>query len=151
MAANSNFPHGTQHGTGTQAKTESTMGRAASDIKDKAQDLADKGRTMASNVADKARDTASTVKDRAEDALSSVGERMTSLAGNLRENAPREGTLGTVASTGADYLHAGGRYLQEHGLDDMGQDVTRLVRSHPMQALLVSFGIGCLLGMSFRR
>jgi ElaB/YqjD/DUF883 family membrane-anchored ribosome-binding protein len=136
---------------GMQQKVENTASRIAGEAKEKAQELADKARSTASAVADKARDAASTVKDRADDAISSVGQKMSSLAGSLREKAPQQGMLGNAASTGADYLQAGGRYLQEHGVDDMGRDVTQLVRQHPMQALLLSFGVGCLLGMSLRR
>jgi len=145
MAGNSNFPHGTQQ------KVENTMGRAANEAKDKAQDLADKARQTASNVADKSRESATAVKDRADDALSTVGQKMSHLAGTIRENAPREGMLSNAASSVAQNLQSGGRYLQEHGLDDMGQDVTHLVRQYPLQSLLMSFGIGCLLGMTFRR
>lgn len=145
MAGNSNFPQSTQH------KVENTLNRAGNEIKDKAQDLTDKARQTASNVADKARDTASNVKDHADDALTTVGQKMTHLAGTIRENAPREGMLGNAASTVAQNLHTGGRYLQENGVDDMGQDVTKMVRQYPVQSLLMSFGIGCLLGMTFRR
>jgi len=33
----------------------------------------------------------------------------------------------------------------------MGRDVTQLVRQHPLPSLLLSFGIGCMLGMTLRR
>jgi len=136
---------------GTQQRTEGTTGRTAGEAKEKVQDLADRARTTAGNVADKAREAATGVKERTDDALSTVGQKMTSLASSLRESAPREGMMHTAAETGAEYLQAGGRYLQEHGLGDMGTDLTRLVRQYPMQSLLMSFGIGCLLGMTFRR
>jgi len=154
--------HGTQGTQGTQHKVENTLGRAAGEAREKAQDftdkarqtaanLGDKARDAASNLGDRARDTATAVKDRTDDTLSTVGQKMSSLAGSLRENAPQQGVLGNAASTGADYLQAGGRYLQEHGLDDMGRDVTQLVRSNPLPALFISFGVGCLLGMAMRR
>jgi ElaB/YqjD/DUF883 family membrane-anchored ribosome-binding protein len=148
MAGNTNISHGIQ--------------QKGSEIKEKAQDLADKARNTASNIADKARDTASnladrakdtaaTARDRAEDAMGTVGQKMTQLAGTIRDRVPQEGTLGNAASTVAQNLQAGGQYLQDHNLNDMGQDVTRMVKQYPLQALLVSFGIGALLGMTFRR
>jgi ElaB/YqjD/DUF883 family membrane-anchored ribosome-binding protein len=119
--------------------------------KEKAQDIADKARTTAGNVGEKVRDTASNLKERADDAISNVGQRMTSLADQLRENAPHEGTLGSAAGAVADNLRSGGRYLQEHGLEDMGADMTRLIRQYPVQSLLVAFGVGCLMGMTMSR
>lgn len=134
MAGNTNVPFG------SQSKAENTVSRIAGETKEKAQELGDK-----------ARDKAADMKDRAEDALNAVGEKMTNLAGSIRENAPQEGHIGSAASTVAQGLQRGGRYLQEHDLNDMGRDVTQLVRQHPLQSLLMSFGIGCLLGMTLRR
>jgi len=151
MAVGNNPSHG------TQKFENSTIGRAANEAKDKVQNVAEKARDAASNLGDKARDaasqlgdkardTATALKDRAEDAMSTVTDKVSSLADNLRE-----GPIGDYASTVADNLKAGGRYLQEHDLQDMGRDVTKLVRQYPIQALLVGFGIGCLMGMTFSR
>jgi ElaB/YqjD/DUF883 family membrane-anchored ribosome-binding protein len=134
MTGNSNFP------SGTKASVENSISRIAGEAKQKAQDLADK-----------AGDKAAAVKDRAEDTLSTVGEKMTNLAGAIREHAPQEGVIGNAASTVARNLQSGGRYLQEHDLNDMGHDVNQLVRQYPLQSLLMSFGVGCLLGMTLRR
>jgi len=118
---------------------------------DTAQTLGQKAQETASNVATKASDLASQAADRADDAISSVGSGMSSLAGQLRQNAPREGTLGSAASTVAGTLEQGGRYLQDHGVRDMADDATNLIRRYPVQSLLVGFGVGLLLGMAFSR
>jgi ElaB/YqjD/DUF883 family membrane-anchored ribosome-binding protein len=75
---------------------------------------------------------------------------MSSLAGQLRERAP-EGTLGTAAGAVADRLQSGGRYLQEHDLGDMADDMTSVVRRYPLPALCIGFGVGFLLGMALTR
>jgi ElaB/YqjD/DUF883 family membrane-anchored ribosome-binding protein len=155
MAVSNNPSQGTP-------KHESTASRAFGEAKDKAQDLADKAKDTASNLMDKARDTASNVADKArdlathlpertDDAISAVGQKMTSLADTIREGGPREGVLGTAAGTVADNLRTSGKYLQEHGLEDMGEDMTKVVRRYPFQSLMIAFGVGCLLGMSFSR
>jgi hypothetical protein len=105
----------------------------------------------ASNLGHRAQEFASAAQERTEGALSSVGQSMTSLAGTIRERAPHEGPLGTAASTVANQLQSGGRYLQEHGLGDMADDVGGLIRHYPLQSLLVAFGVGWLIGMSSRR
>jgi len=132
-------------------KAENTLGRAANETKEKAKNLADKAQDAAANIGDQARTAATAVKDRADDTIATVGQKMTSLADNIRANAPNEGFIGTAASSVADNLRSGGRYLQQHGLEDMGQDISRLVRQHPMQSLLLGFGIGCLMGMALSR
>ncbi len=165
MAVSSNPSHGTpktEHATTNRPlgetkahdladKARSTAGNVADKARETASNVADKARETASNLTDKARDTASHLSERAGDALSNVGSTMTSLADQLHESAPREGMLGTAASTVADNLRAGGRYLQEHDLGDIGEDATRLVRRYPMQSILCAFGIGCLMGLTFSR
>jgi hypothetical protein len=51
----------------------------------------------------------------------------------------------------AENLRTGGRYLQQHDLQDIGDDLTQLVRRNPFPALLVAFGVGCLMGMTLSR
>jgi ElaB/YqjD/DUF883 family membrane-anchored ribosome-binding protein len=144
MAADNNLSLSTQ-------KVVDRLGQAATEVKDKARNLMDEARETASNISDKARDSAKGLKDRADEALSNAGRKMTSLAENLHEKAPQEGVLGTAANSVADNLRTGGRYLQEHHLDDMGRDITSLVREYPIQAAFIGFGLGCLLGMVIRR
>jgi len=115
----------------------------------KAQDVSQKAQETVSGMAQKAQDAAANAGQKTDEALTAVGERMTSLAGTIREKAPHEGTLGTAASTVADRLQAGGQYLQDHGLEDMAEDMAGMVRRYPLQSVLVGLGIGFLLGQTF--
>jgi len=130
-------------------------GQAAAEIKSKAQEaaanLGQKAQEAAGSIGQKAQEVAGTAREKADDAISTVGERMSTMAGTLREKAPREGVLGSAASAVAERLESGGQYLQHHGLSDMAGDVTSLIRQHPMQALLCGFGLGFILGMTWRR
>ena len=91
------------------------------------------------------------VGERAEEALGAVGQGMSHLAGSIRQNVPREGVLGSAAGSVAEGLEAGGRYLREHGLSEIADDLGRVVRRHPLPALLAVFGVGFLLGSALRR
>jgi hypothetical protein len=75
----------------------------------------------------------------------SVGSGMESLAGTLRDQAPREGMMGQVAGAAADTLERTGRYLREEGVSGLTEDLTQLVRRHPLPAVLVTLGLGFLL------
>jgi hypothetical protein len=105
----------------------------------------------ASNLGQQAREVASKAGDKTEDALHSVGQGMSSLAGSIRHSAPQGGMLGSAAGTVAEQLDAGGRYLREHDLGDIGEDLSNVVRRYPIPSLLAVFGIGFLLGGALRR
>ena len=90
-------------------------------------------------------------QERAGEALGAVGQGMSNLAGSIRQNVPREGMLGSAAGSVAEGLETGGRYLREHDVNEIGADIGRLVRQHPVPALLTVFGIGFLLGSALRR
>lgn len=131
--------HNQGQGQNQGGSATSTMGQAMSKAGDTARNLAGQARDVAGSAA-------SAVKDQAEHAGAAVGSGMENLAGTLRENLPRQGMLGNVGSTVADSLETGGHYLQEHGLNDMAEDLTQVVRKHPIPAMLVCVGIGFCLG-----
>jgi hypothetical protein len=106
---------------------------------------------VAANISRKTEDLASAAGEQAEGALSSVGQGMSSLAGTIRERAPHEGMVGSTATAVAEGLDTGGRYLQEHGLSDMTEDLASLIRTYPKTSLGVAFTLGWLFGMSCRR
>jgi hypothetical protein len=105
----------------------------------------------ASGLGQKVQDTASHLaqkaEDRTDDALSSVGQRMSSMAGSLRQTAPRSGAVGSAAGAVADRLESGGRYLQEHGVGEITDDIGGLIRRNPLPALCLAFGAGFVIGM----
>jgi len=129
--------------------------QAAGDVKDAAREattnLGQQASDLASNLGERAQNLASSAAERAEDARSAVGQGMSNLAGRLRENAPQEGMLGTAAGGVAGTLEAGGRYLQEHDISDIGQDLSRLVRQYPIASLCAVFGLGFMLGKTLGR
>jgi len=139
----------------TAAKGVQKAQDVASSVGQKAQDFASsvsqKAQDAASNLGSTASEYASTAKDKTDDAISTVGEKLSSLAGTIRESVPQEGYLGTASRAVADNLQAGGRYLQQHGIGDMTDDVASLVRRFPIQSLLVGFGVGFLLSKATSR
>jgi hypothetical protein len=127
----------------------STAGRAATDVKNKAQDLGaaayGQAKDTASQLADKARDAASNLGQRADDATSSAGGGLRSLAGQVRQNAPHEGMMGSAANRVASALDSTGQYLEDQGLSGVAEDFTGLIRRNPIPALLIGVAVGFLL------
>jgi ElaB/YqjD/DUF883 family membrane-anchored ribosome-binding protein len=152
--------------TKTAPGIKASVALAANEAKDKAQDLAStvahkveevatdvtaKAQDWAANVAQKAQETAAAAMDKTNDGIAAVGQRISKLGGTVRGAAPKDGVIGSAATTVANELEAGGHYLQGHGLKDMGTDLTNAIRHYPLQSVLAGFALGCLLGMTLRR
>ncbi|OAI50198.1 hypothetical protein AYO44_05875 [Planctomycetaceae bacterium SCGC AG-212-F19] len=131
---------------GAVAELASSVSQTLQDV---ASNVSHKAQDWASNVADKAQETATAAVDKTNDGIAAVGHQMNALGGTVRRAAPQDGVIASAATTVADNLQAGGRYLEGHGLGDMGKDLTAVVRHYPIQSMLVGFGIGCLVGMTF--
>jgi ElaB/YqjD/DUF883 family membrane-anchored ribosome-binding protein len=129
-------------------ETATQMGHRAQEA---ASSLTHRAQEAGSKVAQQASNLASQAQERTDDALSRAGQGMTSLADQLRQNAPQEGMLGSAASATADRLRQGGQYLQEHGVSDIAGDMGSLVRRYPLPSLCIGFGFGFLLGMALTR
>jgi len=102
------------------------------------------------NVTTKAQELSSTAVNKANEAATVVGEKLDSLANVIRERAPREGSVATAATTVVDGLESAGSYLREKKFDHLAKDVTELVRTYPVQSLLIGVGIGYLLARRTR-
>lgn len=134
-----------------KGKMQELASAAVKKVQDVASEVSHKAQDWAANVAKKAQETASSAVDKTNEGIAAVGQRMTAFGGTVRENAPKNGALGSAATTVADKLQAGGRYLEGHGLAEMGSDVTGVIRRYPIQSVLVGFGLGCLLGSTLLR
>jgi hypothetical protein len=93
---------------------------------------------------------AASVGSKVEEATSAVGSKIRDLGSTIREHTPTEGMFGKTSAAVADSLESGGRYLQEHGLNGIGEDVATLIRRNPIPALLVGCGVGFLLARVIR-
>jgi hypothetical protein len=132
------------------AADEAASGLAAT-VKEAVSSAVETTTDLASSVVQKVEDVASTIGHKAEGAVETVGGQMKSLAGTIRDKAPKGGVLGTAASGVASTLESGGVYLQEHNLHGMAEGVTDLIRRYPLPAILVGVGMGFLVGRFSRR
>jgi len=128
---------------GDQAK------QTAENVKDKAKQagefVRDKAGQAGEFVRDKAGQASDFIRDKAEQATTSAGKGMENLAGTIRDRGPQSGAFGRASSTVADTLDRTGRYLEDQGLSGMADDLTTLVRNHPLPAVLVGIGLGFML------
>ena len=80
-----------------------------------------------------------------------IGAGMESVGRTIYEHAPDHGVLGTAGHAVGSKLEAGGHYLEDHGVKGIGDDVTLLIRQHPVPALVIGLGIGILAARLLRR
>jgi len=117
----------------------------------------DKAKCAAADAVGKAKETVAAVGEMATQAASAVGQKandLTSAAGHelrdfgesIGKKAPHEGLAGAASQAVAEGIKGGGRYIEEAKLSGMAEDVEQLVRTHPIPALLVCFGIGYCVG-----
>lgn len=155
MANTSNNPGNASRAEQTTAAAAQKVGDMASQAGQRAQEAlssaAQRAGETASNLGQRAEEMASSAAQRAGETVSSLGQGMSSLAGTLRHSAPQQGMLGTAADAVADRLEAGGQYLQERNLADMTDDLSGLIRQHPLPSMMVVFGLGFLVGNVLRR
>jgi uncharacterized protein YjbJ (UPF0337 family) len=102
------------------------------------------------NVTAKAQELGSTAVSKANEAATVVGEKLGSLANVIREKAPEEGAVAPAVKTVVDGLESASSYLREKKFEHLAKDVTELVRTYPVQSLLIGVGVGYLLARRTR-
>ena len=90
------------------------------------------------------RDTAAAVAGRPANAPNEgpIATTVAAVAGGV-ESA--QGALSTAATAVADGVGSASSYLQEKKFEEMATDLTTLIRSYPVQSLLVGVGLGYIL------
>jgi ElaB/YqjD/DUF883 family membrane-anchored ribosome-binding protein len=135
----------------TKDKLKETSGETTERARMLAEDAAHRAGEWARGAGERAQELGHEAREATDGAIASVGKGMSNLAGSVREHAPAEGMLGSAATTVAGQLEASGKYLQQHGVGEMADDLTRMVRKNPVPSLLVAFGVGFLAGSLLRR
>jgi len=90
----------------------------------------------------KAQELGAAAVSTASEAATAVGEQIGSLAGVIRDHAPHEGAIATVATTVAGGLESAGSYMHEKKYENVATDLTTLISRYPVQSLLAGVGLG---------
>ncbi len=129
----------TKHREEHQAQSEQHLGKA---------------REATSEAMEKFRDAGSSVAEAAGHAVDSLactaGQGMKSLGDSLSHNVPREGVLGGAGQGVANALRQGGQYLERESFSGLLNDASRLIRNHPLPAVLIGVCLGYVFCRAFR-
>ena len=120
----------------------------ASDFKSK---LIQEGKTMTSAISKGIEKLENKAADKTDSVLSSIGEGMNTLAGSIRENTPSEGVIHNAGESVAEGLNSTGEYLTHNGIENIGKEITGVIRKYPVTSLWIGVGVGVLLGNAMSR
>ena len=123
-----------------------TMKKDQNQARDAANQAMDKTKEAASHVGDALQHGAAAVGQAADDATASVGSNIQKVAGQVRDQGPQEGILGSATQGVASALENTGKYFEDKQLSGMMDDVTGLIKRNPVPAVLLGLGIGFLVG-----
>jgi hypothetical protein len=87
---------------------------------------------------------------RADDAVASAGHGIQELGERLRQRSPEGGPFGAASRAVARGVQEGGEYLEESKLSGMADDVSNLIRKHPIPSILIGIGIGWFVGRKLK-
>jgi len=148
-------------GTPNFEKARDEANTATEKVKDAAGHLGQAASSAASAVTEKAKDVAGqvghavsgaaeTVSQKAGDATHALGSGIRTLGDKVRDNGPNDGMMGKATESVASALEQSGKYLEDKGLAQMTEDITGLIKQHPIPAVLIGIGIGFLLARTMR-
>jgi ElaB/YqjD/DUF883 family membrane-anchored ribosome-binding protein len=154
---------GSAGGTGT---SDASFSR---DTSTDASNLADRAKNVASTAGEKLSDVGSQVRDRAGNLKNSLADALESSAEKLRNRGSGGGQVAGSATGGsagmiaedsriagatnqlAGGLQASADWLRDADLDGLKSGIERQVKEHPGRSLAVAVGLGYLLGKAFRK
>ena len=119
---------------------------AEQEVERRLKEFADQSSGVVASVTAKAQELGMTAATKANEAATVVGDKIGSMANVIREKAPHDGPVANVATAVVDGLESASSYLKQKKYDHLAKDVTTVVRSYPLQSLLIGFGLGYLLG-----
>jgi ElaB/YqjD/DUF883 family membrane-anchored ribosome-binding protein len=111
---------------------------------ERAEDVGERGREMASEHAGKAQEQMEAGKERAATGMERAAERVRERAGS------QGGMAGQAGEKVAEGMERSATYLREHSTEEIRGDVERYVREHPMQAMAGALVAGFVLSRILR-
>jgi len=121
------------------------IGAAADKAREAVGSAVEKAREGLSSMGESASHMASAAVNKADDAVSAAGRKLEDWGEGVRSRTPNEGLLGSASEAVACTLEKSGKYLEDHGVSGMVEDVTDMIKRNPIPALFVGIGIGFLL------
>ncbi|HEY4307153.1 MAG TPA: hypothetical protein VGM82_21970 [Gemmatimonadaceae bacterium] len=148
----------------TASSTTGSTNTTASNITDRARELAGSAQDKLADVGSNVRERAGHMKDSLADALETGADKLrakgstqsssTALAGATGSSSvalDADGRVAQVTSSVAGGMDATADWLRQADLDGLRATVEQQVKEHPGRSLLIAAGVGYLLGKALRK
>ncbi len=119
-------------------------------VKEAGAQVLGKTREAVGSVGDMAVETAAAVGKKADDLTAATGHEIKEFGETVGNKAPHEGLAGQASQAVADTIKGSGKYIEEAKLSGMAHDVEQVIKTHPIPALLICFGIGFCVGRALK-
>jgi hypothetical protein len=131
-------------GAGVAEQAENAGNYLADKANQAGQFVSEQANKMATSAVHSAENAGQFVGQKAEDARHAVGSGIKSMADSIKSAAP-EGMMHDAACSLATSLESTGKYIDEHGINAMTEDLTNVIKRNPLPSVLIAAGIGFLL------
>jgi hypothetical protein len=121
-----------------------------SKIKDAGAEGFGKAREAVGSVGEMAAETACAVGKKADDLTAAAGHEIKEFGETVAKKTPHEGVAGHAAQSVAETIKGSGKYIEEAKLSGMAHDVEQVIKTHPIPALLICFGVGFCIGRAMK-
>jgi ElaB/YqjD/DUF883 family membrane-anchored ribosome-binding protein len=119
-------------------------------VKEAGAQAVDKAKEAMHSVGDMATETATAVGKKADDMTAAAGHGIASFGETIAEKAPHDGLTGRASQAVATGIKESGKYIEDHKLSGMANDVEQVIKNHPIPTILVALGLGFCLGRAMR-
>ena len=119
-------------------------------VKEAGAQAMDKAKEAMHSVGDMASETATAVGKKADDMTAAAGHGIASFGETIAEKAPHDGLAGRASQSVATGIKESGKYIEDHKLSGMANDVEQVIKNHPIPTILVALGLGFCLGRAMR-
>ena len=142
--------HAKESASDALSKAQNAGKEAMSAAKEAGTDVISKVRDAGADALGKVGEGVSAAGQKADDMTASAGHGIKELGDKLAEKAPHEGWTGSASQAVAEGIKGAGQYIEQHKLSGMAHDVEQVIKSHPIPALLVCFGLGFCIGRAMK-
>jgi len=114
-------------------------------VKEAGSQAVGKAKEVAGAVGDMATQAVSAAGQGADDLTASAGHKVKDLGQTVADKGPQEGALGAATKAVANTVKGAGEYMEEAKLSGMVEDISALIKNHPIPTMLACIGIGFCL------
>lgn len=107
-----------------------------------------KAKEVAGAVGNMASQAVSAAGHKVDDVAGAAGTKVKDLGQTMSDKGPHDGVLGAASQAVANTVKGAGEYIEEAKLSGMAEDLSSLIKNHPIPAMLACIGIGyCIARM----